>query len=114
MARRSGSQPELKTDSKAERGRHRLRPTPGSGDFGGAKRLAARLRCQQLIYLAHDGKRIGHAEHVGLAARWIGLPVSEGQHFLPGTASLSILGYEPNHSKVPIIALWNAGSGGTA
>jgi probable phosphoglycerate mutase len=44
-----------------------------------------------------------------LAARWIGLPVIEGQHFLLGTASLSILGCEPNHLGVPVIELWNSG-----
>src|SRR5664280_177222 len=44
-----------------------------------------------------------------LAARWIGLPVIEGQHFLLGTASLSLLGYEPSHPEVPLIELWNAG-----
>ena len=43
-----------------------------------------------------------------LAARWIGLPVIEGPHFVLGTASLSILSYDPDHPKVPIIALWNA------
>jgi len=43
-----------------------------------------------------------------LAARWIGLPVIEGPHFVLGTASLSILGYDPDHPKVPVIALWNA------
>ena len=43
-----------------------------------------------------------------LAARWIGLPLNEARHFLIGTASLSILGYEPSHPEVPVIALWNA------
>jgi probable phosphoglycerate mutase len=43
-----------------------------------------------------------------LAARWIGLPVSEGQHFVLGAASLSILAHEPGHPNVPVIALWNA------
>jgi len=43
-----------------------------------------------------------------LAARWIGLPVIEGPHFVLGTASLSVLGYDPDHPKVPVIALWNA------
>ncbi|MDB6027641.1 MAG: phosphoglycerate mutase [Verrucomicrobiales bacterium] len=51
----------------------------------------------------------GHFGRV-LAARWIGLTVSEAQHFLLDTASLSILGYEHNHDESPIIALWNAGS----
>jgi len=43
-----------------------------------------------------------------LAARWIGLPVIEGPHFVLGTASLSILGYDPDHPQVPVISLWNA------
>ena len=38
-----------------------------------------------------------------------GLAVIEGRHFLLGTASLSILGYEPNHAEAPVIALWNSG-----
>jgi probable phosphoglycerate mutase len=45
---------------------------------------------------------------LALAARWIGLPVIEGQHFLLGTASLGILGSNPAHPEVPVIALWNA------
>jgi broad specificity phosphatase PhoE len=44
-----------------------------------------------------------------LAARWIGL--REGPHFVLGTASLSILGYDPDHPTVPVISLWNAFSG---
>lgn len=43
-----------------------------------------------------------------LAARWIGLPVADAQHFSLGTASLSILSYDPGHADVSIIELWNA------
>jgi len=43
-----------------------------------------------------------------LAARWIGVPVLDGQHFAVGTASLNILGYARNHPEVPVIDLWNA------
>ena len=32
----------------------------------------------------------------------------EGQNFALGTASLSVLGYEPPHPETPVIALWNA------
>ncbi len=42
-----------------------------------------------------------------LAARWIGLTVSEGRHFALGSASLSRLGYEVSHPTTPVIALWN-------
>lgn len=45
-----------------------------------------------------------------LAARWIGLPVIDGPHFLLGTASLSILGYDPDHPDIPVIVLWNGRS----
>jgi probable phosphoglycerate mutase len=45
-----------------------------------------------------------------LAARWIGLPVVNAQHFPLGTASVSVFGYDPHHLEVPVIALWNAAS----
>jgi hypothetical protein len=34
--------------------------------------------------------------------------VVEGQHFSLGTASLSILGYEPGRHEVPVIARLNS------
>ncbi len=43
-----------------------------------------------------------------LAMRWIGLAVNEAQHFTLGTASFSILAFDPHHPGVPVIALWNA------
>jgi broad specificity phosphatase PhoE len=46
-----------------------------------------------------------------LAARWIGLPVMQGQHFAIGPASISILGFEADHPERRVIALWNATSG---
>ena len=42
-----------------------------------------------------------------LAARWIGLPVIEGQHFLLGPASANILSYNPKHPEISVIALLN-------
>lgn len=45
---------------------------------------------------------------LALAARWIGLPLVEGQHFLLGTASLGILSYNPAHPEMRVITLWNA------
>ena len=42
-----------------------------------------------------------------LAARWIGLAVAEARHFTLGTASVSILAFDPHHPDVTVIALWN-------
>jgi broad specificity phosphatase PhoE len=69
-----------------------------------ADRLLARLRRLQgkVALFSH-----GHFGCV-LAARWIGIPVVNGQHFALGTASLSILGHELRHPTTPVIALWNA------
>lgn len=48
----------------------------------------------------------GHFLRV-LAAAWTRLPITEARRFGLSTASLSILGFEHNHSDEPIIALWN-------
>jgi broad specificity phosphatase PhoE len=45
-----------------------------------------------------------------LTARWIGLPVTEGRHFILDTASFSILGLESNDPAAPVILRWNAGA----
>lgn len=46
----------------------------------------------------------GHVLRV-LGARWIGLPVGAGQHFLLGTGTLSVLGH---YRAIPAIQTWNA------
>jgi broad specificity phosphatase PhoE len=46
-----------------------------------------------------------------LAAQWIELSVNEARHFSLGTASLSILGFDPSHPEVRVIELWNAAPG---
>ena len=46
----------------------------------------------------------GHVFRV-FVARWIGLPASDGVHFLLDTATLSVLGY---YRGVPAIKRWNA------
>ena len=46
----------------------------------------------------------GHILRV-LAARWIDLPASRGEHFLLDTATLSVLGY---YREQPAIRIWNA------
>jgi len=79
---------------------------------GGESPEQVAARADRLIVrlCSMDGKvaLFSHGEFgLALAARWIGLPVIDGQHFLLGTASLSILGYNPAHPKIRVIALWN-------
>jgi hypothetical protein len=40
-----------------------------------------------------------------MVVRWLGLPLIDGQHFLLGTASLTVLGYEPNSRELPAAVL---------
>ena len=45
------------------------------------------------------------------AARWIGSPVSQGQHFMFGTAAMGVLGCNPSHPDIRVIEQWNIHSG---
>jgi broad specificity phosphatase PhoE len=47
--------------------------------------------------------------HLGcaIAARWIGLPIAEGQHFVLDPASLSTLGCAPRHPEIRALLTWN-------
>jgi probable phosphoglycerate mutase len=45
----------------------------------------------------------GHVLRV-LVARWIGLPVSQGQHFLLNNGTLCVLGY---YREIPAVRIWN-------
>ncbi len=69
-----------------------------------ADRVIARLRPQEgnVALFSH-----GHFGRV-LGARWIGLDVEQARHFLLGTASLCLLGYEHERHDEPVIAAWNA------
>lgn len=51
----------------------------------------------------------GHFGRV-LAARWIGLPVRQGQHFTIDPASVSVLNFDARHPQRRVISLWNAGA----
>lgn len=69
-----------------------------------ADRLIARL-----FRLGGNVALFSHGEFgCSLAARWIGLPVMRGEHLLLGTASLSILGFNPSHPGLQVISRWNA------
>ena len=63
--------------------------------------LLSRLRARagNVALFAH-----GHVFRA-LAARWVGLPVSEGRHFLLDTGTISILGYYRGN---PAVKRWNS------
>lgn len=42
-----------------------------------------------------------------LVTRWIGLDLIEAQHFVLGTATFSILGFDPSHPETRVISSWN-------
>jgi probable phosphoglycerate mutase len=68
-----------------------------------ADRLIARLST-----LDGNVALLSHGQFGGvLGARWIGMPLDNARHFPLGTASVSILGYDPDHPEVPVISLWN-------
>jgi probable phosphoglycerate mutase len=56
------------------------------------------MRLGDLGLFAH-----GHVLRV-LAARWIGLPAGDGQHFLLDTGALCVLGY---YREIPAVKIWN-------
>lgn len=71
---------------------------------GRADQLIASLRdiTGNVILFSH-----GHFGRV-LAARWIGLPVTQGQHFALDPASISVLGFEASHPERRVISRWNS------
>lgn len=81
------------------------RPAPGgeTADQVGARldRVVARVRSTDgdVLVFGH-----GHALRA-LAARWLGLPVSEGRLLRLDTATVSVLGYERD---APVVLRWNS------
>jgi broad specificity phosphatase PhoE len=69
-----------------------------------ADRLIARLRTMASDVAIFTHGSLGRV----LAARWIGLPVRQAEHFLLGTASVSVLGHDHNLAEESAIVLWNA------
>jgi broad specificity phosphatase PhoE len=69
-----------------------------------ADRMVARLRT-----LEGNIAVFSHGQFLRvMAARWIGLPVGQAQHFVLDTTSVSILGYEHDLTNESAILLWNA------
>jgi len=66
-----------------------------------ADRVLARARAAggEVALFSH-----GHMGRV-LAARWLSLPPQDGRHFLLGTATLNVLGWE---RTTPALEIWNA------
>ena len=68
-----------------------------------ADRLIARL-----CHLRGNVALFSHGQFgCSLAARWIGLQVTQGEHFQLGTASLSVLAFNPANADLRVIACWN-------
>jgi broad specificity phosphatase PhoE len=67
-----------------------------------ADKIIARIRAIDGDVLCFSS---GHFSRV-LGARWLGLPPKAGSHFILGTATLSILGYEHDLTE-PVMRLWN-------
>jgi len=64
-------------------------------------RVVARVRGVDGPVLA-----FGHGHSLrGLAARWLGLPVTDGRHFELDTATVSVLGFEREN---PALRRWNS------
>ena len=80
-------------------------PTPGGET---AEQVSERMDRVVARVREHGGRVLvfshGHASRA-LAARWLGLPVSDGRHFLLGTATISVLAYE---HESPAVARWNS------
>ncbi len=68
-----------------------------------ADRLIASLRGLSGNVALFSHGQFGQA----LGARWIGLPVAEGQHLYLDTASISVLADHPHHPEIAIIRSWN-------
>jgi probable phosphoglycerate mutase len=70
-----------------------------------ADRLLARVRAIDGTIALFSHGQFGAV----LAARWIGLDISEAEHFTLDPASVSILGPKPGHPHLPAICQWNSG-----
>jgi broad specificity phosphatase PhoE len=80
---------------------------PGGEDASQVSDRADRL-IAKLQALSGNIALFSHGQFCcSFAARWIGSPVSQGQHLMLGTASLSELGCNPSHPDIRVIVQWN-------
>jgi probable phosphoglycerate mutase len=80
-------------------------PCPGGES---AEQVGRRLDRVVATVREHGGRVLvfshGHASRV-LAARWLGLPPTDGRHFVLDTSTISVLGWE---REAPAVVRWNA------
>ncbi len=69
-----------------------------------ADRLIVRLRMLTGNIALFSHGQFGRA----VGVRWIGLPIDQAEHFLIGTASVSVLGFGHDRADEPVIVTWNA------
>ena len=69
-----------------------------------ADRVIARLRALDGVVAVFSHGQFGCC----LAARWIDLPIVEARHLQLDPASVSVLGWNPTHPGLAVIARWNA------
>ncbi len=81
---------------------------PGGESPGDVSNRADRL-IARLCRLSGNIALFSHGEFgCALAARWVGLPVAQGEHLVLETASLSILGLNRAHPGLRVIVVWNS------
>jgi broad specificity phosphatase PhoE len=68
-----------------------------------ADRVIASLRALSGHVLVFSHGQFG----CSLAARWIGLAITEAQHFQMDPASIGVLSFDPDHPRLAVIAHWN-------
>jgi probable phosphoglycerate mutase len=84
---------------------------PGGEDASQVSNRADRL-IAKLQVLSGNVALFSHGQFAcSFAARWIGSPVTLGQHFMLGTASLSKLACNPDHPDIRVIVHWNTRAG---
>ena len=99
----------LSSDIRRERpGWNVYRDGCPDGESAGEVAARADRLIRRLLALRGDVALFGHGQFgCSLAVRWIGLPVTAGQHLQLDPASFGVLAFNPSHPELPVIAQWN-------